>query len=139
MDGDELVDALAGFSLFADVARPDLEGLVHSFDEEWYSHGQRVLRQGFTGTGFHLIVQGEAAVLIDGEERTKLGRGDFFGEISVLLDEPPVADVVALTPLHCVVLARTDLREWLVANPSVCLRMLQAALRRLRAANLWRS
>lgn len=139
MTGDELVDALSGFALFADVGRPDLEGLVHGFDEEWYSQGQRVLRQGFTGTGFHLIVQGEAAVVIDGEERTRLGRGEFFGEISVLLDEPPVADVVAVTPLHCVVLARADLPEWLLGHPSVCLRMLQAALRRLRAANLWRS
>lgn len=139
MNSDELVDALAGFSLFADVSRPDLEGLVHSFEEEWYPQGQRVLRQGFTGTGFHLIVQGEARVVIDGEERATLGRGDFFGEISVLLDEPPVADVVAATPLHCVVLARDYLPEWLVANPSVCLRMLQAALRRLRSANLWRS
>lgn len=139
MDSDELVDSLASFSLFADVGRPDLEGLVHSFDEEWYGQGQRVLREGFTGTGFHLIVQGEAAVVIDGEQRSTLGRGDFFGEISVLLDESPSADVVALSPLHCVVLARADLPEWLLANPSVCLRMLQAALRRLRAANLWRS
>ena len=139
MNSDQLVDALARFSLFADVSRPDLEGLAHSFDEEWYADGQRVLRQGFSGTGFHLIIQGEATVVIDGEERTRLGRGDFFGEISVLLDEPPVADVVAAGPLHCVVLARGDLREWLLANPSVCLRMLQAALQRLRAANLWRS
>lgn len=139
MNSDELVDALAGFSLFADVTRSDLTGLVHSFDEEWYGEGQRVVRQGFTGTGFHLIVQGEASVVIDGEERTKLGRGDFFGEISVLLDEPPVADVVAVTQLHCLLLARSDLREWLLANPAICVRMLQSALRRLRAANLWRS
>lgn len=139
MNTDELVQTLARFALFADVNRPDLEGLVHSFDEEWYSEGQRVLRQGFTGTGFHLIIQGEAIIVIDGEERARLGRGDFFGEISVLLDEPPVADVVAATPLHCVVLARDDLPDWLLANPSVCLRMLQAALQRLRAANLWRS
>jgi CRP/FNR family transcriptional regulator, cyclic AMP receptor protein len=86
-----------------------------------------------------VILEGDAAAVIDGEQRAKLSRGDFFGELSILLDEPPVADIVALTPLRCLVLPRTQLQEWLVSLPWVGLRMLQAELRRLRTANLWRS
>ena len=66
--------------------------------EESFPPGQRILRQGFTGTGFYVILDGEVAVRIDGEDRARLGKGDFFGEMSILLGEPPVADIVAAAP-----------------------------------------
>jgi CRP/FNR family transcriptional regulator, cyclic AMP receptor protein len=139
LNGDELADVLAGFTLFGDLSRPQLEAITHTFDEEWFGEGQRILRQGFSGTGFYVILDGDAAVRIDGEDRAKLSRGDFFGELSILLNEPPSADVVALTPLRCLVLPRTELQNWLVSLPWVTLRLLQAELRRLSIANRWRS
>jgi len=48
-------------------------------------------------------------VRIDGEERARLGKGDFFGEISPLLGEAPVADIVARTPLRVLHLGGPDL------------------------------
>lgn len=131
----QIADTLASFALFADLSQPELETVVHALDEQWFSGGQRILRQGFTGTGFYVIVDGEAAVRIDGQDRARLSRGDFFGEISILLDEPPSADVVAVGPLRCLVLARTDLFEWLRDLPTVAYRMLQTEARRLRTAN----
>ncbi|HEX2241473.1 MAG TPA: cyclic nucleotide-binding domain-containing protein [Actinomycetota bacterium] len=139
MDEREIVDTLGSFALFADLSRPELEAVAHRFDEAWFSQNQRVIRQGFSGVGFHVVLEGEASVRIDGEERARLGRGDFFGELSILLDEPPNADIVALTQLHCLVLPRTELQSWLLSAPGVTLRMLQAELRRLRIASTWRS
>lgn len=86
-----------------------------------------------------MILQGEAAVAIDGKESSRLGRGDFFGEISILLEEPPTADITALSSLTCIVLPRNQLTEWLATKPAVMLRMLQTEVRRLRAASRWRS
>lgn len=139
MNGMDLVQTLSNLSLFADLSNPELQAVAHTFEEELFPQGQRVLRQGFSGAGFYVILEGEASVSIDGEERSRLGRGDFFGEISVLLDEPPTADVTAITPLRCLVLPGPDLTEWLVERPWVTLRMLQAEIRRLRAANRWQS
>ena len=139
MDTAEIVDTLASFSLFADLTNADLQAVAHTFDEESFAEGQRILRQGFSGTGFYVILQGEAAVLIDGQERARLARGDFFGEISILLNEPPSADVVSTSPLTCLVLPRDELTEWLATKPSVMLRMLHAEVRRLRVASRWRS
>lgn len=136
---DDVTDVLAGLALFADLKRPQLEGVAHTFAEEWYPEGQRILRQGFTGTGFYVILDGEAVVRVDGADRATLSRGDFFGEVSVLLDEPPVADVVALRPLRCLHLAGPAVHDFLVAHPPVMYRMLQAQARRLRNANRWRS
>lgn len=134
---DEIVRLLASLSMFADLSRPDLEGIAHSFEEEWFDQDQRIIRQGFSGTGFYVVIEGEGSVRIDGEERDRIVRGDFFGEMSILMDEPPVADVVALTPLRCLVLARGDLEKWLLSYPTVMFRMLQTELHRLRHAHRW--
>jgi len=135
---DEIVDTMAGLVLFADLSRPQLAAAAHIFEEEWFSEGQRILRQGFTGSNFYVILEGEAAVKINGETRATLARGEFFGEVSVLLGEAPTADVVALRPLRCMVLAGPATESFLIAYPRVMYRILQAQARRLRTANLWR-
>src|SRR6266480_151115 len=107
------VEALARLSLFADVPHPQLEALAHSFDEEVFAEGQRVIRKDVTGGGFAVILDGEAQVVIDGTERARLGRGDFFGEISFLTDEAPTADVIATSLLRCLTIPDNELKEFL--------------------------
>jgi len=136
---DEIVDAIAGFALFADLTTPQLEAVAHIFEERWFPEGERVLRQGLTGSGFYVILEGTCSILVDGQERATLGRGEFFGEVSILLGESPVADVVARTPLRCLVLAGPQVEAFLIGHPRVMYRMLQASARRLRNANRWRS
>lgn len=138
-DRDELIDAIAGFTLFADLTSPQLEAVVHIFDERLFAEGERVLRQGLSGMGFFVIVEGEAVIEIDGNERARLGRGEFFGEVSILLGVPTIADVIAARQLRCLVLAGNQVESFLVGNPKVMFRILQAQARRLRAANRWSS
>jgi CRP-like cAMP-binding protein len=136
---EELVDALAGFTLFGDLTRPQLTSVVHLMEEVMFAEGERVLRQGLTGGGFFIVLDGEASVLVDGTERAKLTRGDFFGEASILLGQPPIADVVALRTLQCLVLPGPQLEQFLIGNPKVLYRMLQAQTRRLQSAQRFRS
>jgi CRP-like cAMP-binding protein len=134
---DSYVEALARLSLFADLPHPQLEALAHSFGEEVFAEGQRVIRQDVTGGGFYVILDGGAKIVIDGQERARLGRGDFFGEISILTDEAPVADVVVTSLLRCLIIPDNELKAFLLKQPSVMWRMLQIEARRLRAANVW--
>jgi len=136
---EELVDAIAGFALFADLTAPQLEGIVHTFDEAVFGEGERILRQGISGSGFHVILDGEASIVVDGTERARLARGDFFGEVSILLGEPPGADIVATREMRTLVLAGPQVKPVLLDNPPLMYRMLQAQARRLRNANRWRS
>ena len=130
-------ESLARLSLFADLPYPRLETLAHSFDEQVFAEGQRVIRKDVSGGGFYVILAGDAQVVIDGQERARLERGDFFGEISLLTDDAPTADVVATTVLRCLVIAGNQLKPFLLEEPSVMYRMLQVEARRLRAANVW--
>jgi len=135
----EVIDVLAGLALFGDLSRPQLEAVAHTFDEEYFAPGQRILRQGFAGNAFYVILDGEATVRIDGVDRGKISRGDFFGEISIILGELPSADIVAIGSLRCLVLPGAELRDFLIAHPSVMYRMLQSEARRLRSANQWQN
>jgi CRP-like cAMP-binding protein len=136
---EDVVERLARLALFSDLGTPALTGIAHAFEEELFPAGQRILRQGLTGSGLYVILDGEATVVIDGEEKARLGRGEFFGEVSALLGEPPTADVVAATPLRCLVVPEPEARAFLLANPQVTYRMLQAEARRLAATLKWRS
>ncbi|MFY9615456.1 MAG: cyclic nucleotide-binding domain-containing protein [Candidatus Dormiibacterota bacterium] len=136
---EELAKELGGFALFADLSDPELRAAVEAFDEASFQEGDRVLRQGLSGSGFYIIIRGEASIRLDGTDRTSLGKGDFFGEISILLGEKPVADVVALSPLHCLVLPGEQVQGFLTAYPQVMFRMLKAQARRLRETNQWSS
>ena len=136
---EELIDTIASFALFADLPSPRLEAVVHLFEEAVFSDGEKILRQGLTGSGFYVILDGEAAIVVDGTERARLGRGEFFGEVSIILGESPIADIVAIRPLRCLVLAGPRVEPFLIDHPKVMYRMLQVQARRLRAANRWRS
>ena len=133
---DEIADAIAGMAIFADLARPQLMAVASRFEESFVPKDARVLRQGLTGSGFYVILDGEADVVADGQKLATLARGDFFGEVSVLLGEPPTADIVATRPMRCIVLGGPGVEGFLVENPKVMYRMLQASARRLRGANI---
>jgi CRP-like cAMP-binding protein len=135
----DLVDSLAQLTLFSDLSRPELESVAHTVEEEVFGEGQRVLRQGLSGSSFYVILEGTAAIEIDGEEPWTLGPGDFFGEVSALGGEPPTADVVAKTMLRCVIVSGPELEEFLLQRPQLLLRLLKAETRRLRSALEWRS
>ncbi len=136
---DDVVEIIAGFSLFADLSAPELDRVVRMFEEAWFAEGERILRQGFTGSGFYLILDGSAAIRIDGVDRFSLRPGDYFGEISCLLGVPLVADIIAVRPLRCLVMAAGDLEPFLVANPHVMFRLLQGEARKLRSTTKWPS
>jgi CRP/FNR family transcriptional regulator len=129
---DELVRSLAGLALFADLRDPDLEAIA---DPEWerrFGEGERVLRRGLSGGGLFVILDGEAAVEIPGDPPRKLHRGDFFGEVSTLLQCKPTADVVARSALQTLEIPGPQLEELLQQYPRVSYRMLQVMARRIR-------
>jgi CRP/FNR family cyclic AMP-dependent transcriptional regulator len=130
-------DTLARLALFADLGRPQLEAISHTFDEELFGEGQRVLRQGMSGGSLYVIVDGEARVVRGEQELARLGRGEFFGDVSALLGEPPTADVVAQTPLRCLVIPGVEVDRFLLAYPPVAVRMLKAMVRRLATTLAW--
>ena len=136
---DDVVNTIAAFSLFADLNGPQLEEVAHLFDETFFGEGERILRQGVSGSGFYIILEGTAAIRVNGVDRSSLKAGDYFGEISCLLGEVPIADIVAATPLRCLVLPGGQLEGFLTTHPKVMYRLLQGEARKLKNTTKWLS
>ena len=135
----QLIDTLSGISLFADVGAAELSSIAHAVEERRYGDGERIIRQGITGSAFYVILEGEASIRLDGKDYGALGRGEFFGEISILLGEPPVADIVAARNLRCAIIAGPALEAFMLTHPTVMYRMLRAEARKLQRATSWRT
>jgi len=135
----DVADRLAQLALFVDLTPAQVEAIAHSHEEGVFSEGERVLRRGLSGGNFYVILEGEASVVSDGTTLRRLGRGDFFGEISALTGESPSADVVADTMLRCFIIAGNELESLLLERPEMMLRLLRLEARRLQTAGTWQT
>jgi acetate kinase len=134
-DDTGLLESMSRLALFADLEAADLSSILATLDEVVYDEGAWVVRQGATDPGLQIIVEGEAGVVLHSEELATLKTGSFFGEISTLLGEPTVADVVARTRLRCLFVPSDDVERFLLANPRVMYRVLQTEARRVRSTD----
>lgn len=133
--GESVAERLGRLGILSDLTAAELCALAAELDERSFPEGHWVLRRGSPGTGLFIIVEGEAGVIVDDEERATLTVGSFFGEVSVLLGEPPTAGIVTRTPLRCLVIPPDRVETFLLAYPRVMFRMFQTEARRLRTAD----
>jgi CRP-like cAMP-binding protein len=138
-NGEDLVDTLRRFNLFADLDRAELEAIADPDSERSFAAGERIMRRGMSGSGFYVVLEGEAVVSLADEELNRLRPGDFFGEISTLLDEPLTADITAHTPMRVLEIPGPRLEAFLLSYPKVMLRILVTEARRLQEVLAWRS
>ena len=135
----DLAESLARFNLFADLDRTQLEAIADPDGERTFAAGERIMRRGMSGTGFYVILDGEAIVKVGDDELNRLHPGEFFGEISTLLGEPLTADVIAQTPMRVLEIPGPKLEAFLLRYPRVMYRILLTEARRLQETLAWRS
>jgi CRP-like cAMP-binding protein len=117
MDQSMIVELLRTVPLFSSLPDHDLTQVADRMKEVHFNEGTSVAKQGESGVGFHLVVDGTAEVSKDGEVLTHLGRGGYFGEIGLIDGGPRSATVKATTELNTVSLVGWDFTP-LLDNPS---------------------
>lgn len=108
---DEAIDALErlrAFAIFAGLSSRELDELARHLVHERFPAGATVVQEGAPGDSFYLIDSGQAEATTGGRRVRIMQRGDYFGEIALLLDVPRTATVRALTPLEVFKLSRAD-------------------------------
>ncbi len=120
--------------LFSQFSGDELASVTETAVERTFAAGQKIVTEGDVGgIGFYLILAG--AVEVRKGERTlaKLGSGQFFGEMALLLDKetPRSADVVATAETRCLMITRWDLRSLVKTHPEMALKMMGELARRL--------
>jgi CRP-like cAMP-binding protein len=131
----QLVQGMGRLGIFRDYATDELERVLEMLQAVTFREGERIIQKGQENTSFYIIVEGEAAVYIEDDERGLLGRGSYFGEISALLGEPATADILTRSQVVCLVVPANELEAFFVSNPRLMFRVLQTEARRLQTSD----
>ncbi len=104
--------------LFSEMDEQEVAGIRAIMQEMKFKPGQVIIREGEVGNLFYVITEGNAEIIIrdaGGAELVlhKAGAGDFFGELSMLTNEPRSARVRAIENLTTLALEREDFFEFL--------------------------
>jgi CRP/FNR family cyclic AMP-dependent transcriptional regulator len=128
------VDLLGGVSLFSACSNRELSRIASLADEIDVPKGKTLIRQGDPGTEFFVIVDGRAKATVRGRKSSSLGRGDSFGEMSLLDQGFRSATVTAQSDMHLLVLDSRSFSALIAEVPSVARKILRVMAERLRAA-----
>lgn len=143
MSNRELTATLAEVDLFRGLSHRVLSHIADSGSSAEYAEGTAVIVQGDSVTGFkafspagvemHVVLDGAARVLVNGEEVNRLTEGDYFGELSLIDGRPRSADIVAdAGGLTTFALSRWTFEDLLDKHPEVAVPMLRVLCSRLR-------
>jgi len=129
---DSVIEMLQNTPLWSGLTKQDLGLVARSSEERDFESGRTIVSKGEPGSGFYLILEGAVEVRSNGKTLSKLGPGQFFGEMSILNNQPRSADVVTVEPSRILFLSALSFKTLLFANPKIALTMLQEFGRRLR-------
>jgi CRP/FNR family transcriptional regulator, cyclic AMP receptor protein len=133
-DAPDTASMLGTVPFFSGLDEKKRKSLVSEGKEMTYKAGDSIVREGAMGIGFYLILDGKAEVRKGGKVLATLGRGQFFGEMSLIDELPRSADVIAVSPIKCWALTSWAFAALVKTNPEVALHMLKEMVKRLRAA-----
>ena len=115
--------------LFSEMAADEVAGIRAIMDEMKFKPGQIIIREGELGGLFYVVTAGTVQVTItnaDGEHIVlqEIEAGGFFGELSMLTNEPRSAQVRALDEVTVLALERQEFFEFLNKKPSAAIDVL---------------
>ncbi len=114
----------ARVEFFDQLSDADRARLAAGLRDAPFASGEVMTRQGDEAHWLYLILEGEALVTVRGEgglERpvARLGRGNLFGEMSLMTGAPRAATVVAITDVECYRLDKAVFKEVLQDRPEL--------------------
>lgn len=107
------------------VLEPDtLDHLVANSRLDYYGVGDRVLQIGEFDEGMYVILEGRVRVAAMDvrhslQEVSQLSRGDFFGELTLLVEEPSPVSVTAIEDLVAIVITDKLISQLLQRSPKL--------------------
>lgn len=131
MTKNEALKKLREVPLFGELTKKDLSEIYSSCRIGRFEPGRDVVVEGKGGIGFHLVLDGKAAIRHGDQKVATLRPGDYFGEISVIDGGERTATVTAETKLSTLSLSSWDFKP-LLEKPSIAKALLLKLCARIR-------
>lgn len=131
---------LEAIPLFTHLAADELARISEVARERRYPKNSVILFEDDPGDAMYVVLTGRVKVVLIGEDGREvilstLSQGDFFGEMSLIDDEPRSAHVIAMETSKLLVVRRDDFHRCLDATPRIAIGLLRALTKRLRHAD----
>jgi len=134
MAGSDAASLIGSVPFFQGLDEKKRKSIAAQGKEISYKSGDDIVSEGTTGVGFYLILDGKAEVRKGGKVLATLGKGQFFGEMSLIDELPRSADVVAVAPSRCWAITSWAFAGLMKTNPDIAILMLKEMVKRLRGA-----
>ena len=131
---------LSEIPLFSQLREGDIARLAAATQERNYPKNSVILFENDRGDALYVVLSGQVKVVIIAEDGREVilsirGKGDFFGEMSLIDDEPRSAHVIAMEDSRLLTLRRDDFNRCLREMPEIATGLLREMCRRLRQAD----
>jgi CRP-like cAMP-binding protein len=123
---------LGSVPLFEELSQRELRTILGAAKKVEFDDGEAIVEEGASGVGFHLILEGEADVMVGDKKQATLKAGDYFGEMSLLDKGPRSATVRAAGPVRTLSLTSWAFLPLIDEHPSIAKKLLLEMSRRLR-------
>jgi hypothetical protein len=131
---------LNNFSIFQLLDEDNLRQIVALLKVKKYPKDSVIIRKGDPATNLYIILSGSVDVLTEFNERlSTLGKGDVFGEMSLISGNPVGAKIKVAETATIVSLNEKNFKKVLNQSPSVQMYLARVLAKRLADSNLMRS
>jgi len=134
------VELLSDVAFLESLDEDERAVLAQHIDHRQYAPGTTIFRDGDIGGAMYIIRSGEVELWLFDEDKTRVvlgtfGPGEFFGELSLLDEEPRSATATTLVDTTVLIIDREDLRILFGKKPDAALDVLGVLGRRMRQTN----
>jgi len=116
-----LLGILRDSDLFNDLTPSEMGDLIIRLRMIRAQKGFEIIRQGDSWDSFYVIISGRVSVKVKkGSKMTKisdLGKGEFFGEMALLVNQPRNATITAEEITELLVLKKSEFDNFLMNHP----------------------
>jgi len=110
---------LSRVDILSPISRDVQQKIADASRVHVYSSGETILNHGAQGDSMFIVHDGNVSVRVDDSEVARLGPGDSFGEMALLTGERRTADVIALTDVVVLEIARDALQPFMHEIPDL--------------------
>lgn len=104
-------------------------------DELTFDNGDILIKEGNTDTNFYQLMQGSLDILKGGVKVSEISQpGEYFGEMSALLETPRNATIVSKGKSIVKVFPGNKIKETLINYPDISIQIINSLLKRLNSA-----
>lgn len=134
-------DILANVPLFADLNSDELKAVASLVTVTKVPKKSIVVQEGENGDAMFIILQGGVKISYyaqDGRELvlSMMESGSFFGEMSLIDEQPRSATVMTMEESDLAVIRRADFERLMQQHPSITRKLLAEVVQRLRRTSL---